>query len=218
MIRRRKDYHKASPHRHASKIYIICEGSVSEVKYFNFFEGLSSNLKIIIVPPSNHATDPIKLLKQAEDLFIGDDWRYSMDYSQRDQVWFAIDTDTWEKEGKIEPLRKFCLENNRKLSRDFDEIKPYDAWQVAQCNPSFEIWLYYHLYDSIPDEEAVRKRETFKKFVDEKFSGGLISRRILSGLKMPFIMLKRISIVMKMVNSPYSPLKNIGWEKKSYLM
>lgn len=172
MIKRRTDYHKALPHRNAGKIYILCEGKVSEVKYFNFFEGLSTNLKIITIPPTNNATDPIKLLKQAEDMFLGERGRYTLDYLQRDQVWFAIDTDTWEKEGKIEPLRKFCQEKNRKLPKEFDEIKPYDAWRVAQCNPSFEIWLYYHLYDKIPDEEEVGEWKSFKKFVDEKFPGG----------------------------------------------
>lgn len=172
MIKRRKDYQKASPHRNASKIYVICEGSVSEVQYFNFFEGLSSNLKIIPISPVNNATDPLKLLKQTEEMFYGNEGKYSLDYSLRDQVWFAIDTDTWEKEDKIEPLRKFCLEKNQKLTKDFDEIKPYNAWQVAQCNPSFEIWLYYHLYDNIPDEEDVTERDTFKKFVNEKFPGG----------------------------------------------
>lgn len=172
MIRRRKDYHKASPHRNASKIYIICEGNVSEVKYFNFFEGLSTNLKIIPIPPVNNASDPLKLMQQAEEMFYGDAGRHTMDYAQRDQVWFAIDTDTWEREGKIEPLRKYCLEKNRELSKDYDEIKPYEAWHVAQCNPSFEIWLYYHLYENIPDDEEVRKHATLKQFVDEKFSGG----------------------------------------------
>ena len=43
---------------------------------------------------------------------------------------------------------------------------------MAQSNPSFEIWLYYHFYDASPDESAVNAAASFKEFVNASISGG----------------------------------------------
>ena len=43
---------------------------------------------------------------------------------------------------------------------------------MAQSNPSFEIWLYYHIYDSKPTDEEVEKVHSFKEYVNSKISGG----------------------------------------------
>lgn len=69
MIERRKDYSKKSPSKEACKIYIVCEGKETETNYFEFFQGLSSNLHLIIIPPENGKTDPLKLLEQARKLY-----------------------------------------------------------------------------------------------------------------------------------------------------
>lgn len=170
MIQRRKDYSKKAPSRNASKIYIVCEGKVTEKDYFQFFEGLSSNLELIIIPPED-GTDPLKLKELSHKLFINEDRRYTLDFMQHDQVWFAIDTDSWEKEGKILPLRAFCQTQNELIKR-YDEIKHYSAWNVAQSNPCFEIWLYYHFYDTPPDAEEVECYTSAKAYVDSMISGG----------------------------------------------
>ncbi len=171
MIARRKDYSKKEPSRGSHKIYIVCEGTGTEPGYFRFFDGLSSNLQIITIPPEN-GTDPVKLMELAQMVFFGDNRRYAVDYLQNDRVWFIIDTDSWEKEGKIEPLRKFCDELNSGISIQFDEVKSYPAWNVAQSNPSFEIWLYYHFYSEKPTDADVEKSITFKEFVHASIHGG----------------------------------------------
>lgn len=51
-------------------------------------------------------------------------------------------------------------------------MKPYKAWNVAQSNPCFEIWLYYHLYNSLPDETIVKEYPSMKAFVDSLIAGG----------------------------------------------
>lgn len=170
MIQRRKDYSKKAPSRDASKIYIVCEGKETEKGYFEFFEGLSSNLKLIIIPPE-YGTDPLKLMELAQKLLLSETGRYSLDFRQRDKVWFAIDTDTWEKEGKIQPLRDFCTAQNERLT-EFDEIKPYKAWNVTQSNPCFEIWLYYHFYDSEPDVDEIDRHPSIKAYVHSLIEGG----------------------------------------------
>lgn len=43
MITRIRQYDKKEPSRDAHKLYVICEGSHDEPRYFGFFEGLSSN-------------------------------------------------------------------------------------------------------------------------------------------------------------------------------
>ena len=170
MIQRRKDYAKKAPSKEASKIYIVCEGKETEKGYFEFFEGLSSNLKLIIIPPEN-GTDPLKLMELAKRLLLSETGRFTLDFRQRDQVWFAVDTDTWEKEGKIQPLRDFCALHNAMIER-FDEIKPYNAWNVTQSNPAFEIWLYYHFYETPPPDDELDKYPSIKAYVHNKIEGG----------------------------------------------
>ena len=176
MIVRRKEYAKREPSRDAHKIYIVCEGKGTEPDYFSFFEGLSSNLQLITIPP-DEGTDPLKLMERAKDVLIGDNRKYTIDYQQGDTVWFVIDTDTWESEGKIAPLREFCLSQNIDIPKQYDEVKSYSAWNVAQSNPCFEIWLYYHFYENKPVYTEVQKFVSFKKYVSSTISGGFDFQR-----------------------------------------
>lgn len=171
MIERRKDYGKKEPSKDAHKIYIVCEGTGTEPKYFAFFEGLSSNLQVITIPPTE-GTDPLKLMKRAEEALMREDKEYTIEYEHGDTVWFVIDTDTWEREGKITSLRNFCSQQNTAISRNLNEVKPYNAWNVAQSNPCFEIWLYYHIYENKPTLEDVDKYASIKEFVNAHISGG----------------------------------------------
>ena len=116
MIVRRKEYAKREPSRDAHKIYIVCEGKGTEPDYFWFFEGLSSNLQLITIPP-DEGTDPLKLMERAKDILLGESRKYTIDYLQGDSIWFVIDTDTWEKEGKIVPLRGFCSSQNEEIPK-----------------------------------------------------------------------------------------------------
>jgi len=171
MINRRRDYGKREPYRKAHKIYIVCEGKGTEPNYFQFFEGLSSNLQVITIPPTD-GCDPIKLMKRAQEVLLGDNRQYTVECEHGDTVWFIIDTDTWEEEGKIKPLREFCQAQNSAIKSQRDEMKPYSVWNVAQSNPCFEIWLYYHLYDKKPSQEKVGDCASFKEFVHKEISGG----------------------------------------------
>lgn len=111
-------------------------------------------------------------MERAKQVLMEEDRQYTIEYKQGDTVWFVIDTDEWEKEGKIAPLRKFCEKQNVSIPEELDEVKAYSAWNVAQSNPSIEIWLYYHFYDNKPNPEEVEKYISFKEFVDGSISGG----------------------------------------------
>ncbi|MBR5944355.1 MAG: RloB domain-containing protein, partial [Lachnospiraceae bacterium] len=159
------------PSKDARKLYLFCEGEGTEPDYFTFFKGLSSNLEIITLPPES-GTDPLKLMELAKNKLLEEDSRYIMDYLASDSVWFVIDTDSWEEEGKITPLREFCAANNTAFPEKFTEVKPYSAWNVVQSNPCFEIWLYYHFYKDAPKPEEIEVHPTFKAFVSSAITGG----------------------------------------------
>lgn len=65
MITRRKDYSKSEPTKDASKIYIVCEGKGTEPDYFGFFEGLSSNLELIVIPPDSRGSMRLQALLES---------------------------------------------------------------------------------------------------------------------------------------------------------
>lgn len=168
MIQRKRIYEKAAPSRDAQKIYVFCEGDEREKEYFEFFEGMSSNLEIISIAPYDHKSSPNNLMTQAESLFYGDTPSFEIDYEQHDMIWFVIDTDEWAEAGLIRLLRHYCEEKNSGIK--------YTAWCVAQSNPSFEIWLYYHVYAKMPNEKEVKACNSFKDYVNGKILGGFDSR------------------------------------------
>ena len=69
-------------------------------------------------------------------------------------------------------MRDFCANQNASISEKWDEVKTYRAWNVAQSNPCFEIWLYYHFYDNKPNPDEVEECASFKEFVFNHISGG----------------------------------------------
>lgn len=171
MIERIRNYAKKNPSRDAHKIYVVCEGAAKEPEYFSFFQGLSHNLEIIPIPPTS-GTDPLKLIENAESRLVGEMRQHTIDYMQGDTVWFVFDTDTWETEGKIDPLHAYCDSKNQEFPTVFSEAKAYHAWNYAQSNPCFEIWLYYHVYAEKPALEDEGGKESFKQFVDSSIAGG----------------------------------------------
>lgn len=79
MIRRIKDYDKKAPSKDAHKVYIVCEGADTEPQYFEFFQGCSSNLHIITIPPTD-GTDPLKLMEKAKQELLHEGGKYLLDY------------------------------------------------------------------------------------------------------------------------------------------
>ena len=70
-LSRNKIYEKVETKIDAKKVYIFCEGEETEVKYFKYFQGLSSNIDIIPIPNDNGKSDPLKLKENANLLFFG---------------------------------------------------------------------------------------------------------------------------------------------------
>ncbi|MEA2029505.1 MAG: RloB family protein [Campylobacterota bacterium] len=125
MIRKNRSYKKGEAFRDAKLIFIYCEGEKREKDYFDYFTNKTQKIIFTIIPPENGESSPEHLLTKAEFDLIDESKKY--DLSDEDEVWFVIDTDRWGK--AIPKLRKECVKYN---------------WNIAQSNPCFEVWLYYH--------------------------------------------------------------------------
>jgi hypothetical protein len=162
-LSRHKIYEKVEPFKNAKKIYIFCEGD-REVNYLKFFQGFASNIDIIPIPNENGMSDPTKLKAQAEKCLENNSISLSKELA--DEVWFVIDTDRWNEGNKIGELRNYVE----------DKLKTFDGWFVAQSNPSFEIWLYFHFNSNRPIDSEIAAAQSFKDFVATKIKGGFDNR------------------------------------------
>ena len=50
-------------------------------------------------------------------------------------------------------------------------------WYLAQSNPCFEVWLYYHLHSKKPEFDNSEKCSGWKQMVNNSVKGGFDSRR-----------------------------------------
>ena len=167
-LTRNKCYDRLPPAKDAKKVYIYCEGEDTEYCYFEYFQELSSNISIIPIKNIKGKSDPLKLLEHAREDFLVKGCPFILDRDLNDEIWFVIDTDKWNCGDKINSLRKFCDEQND---------GKYSAWKVAQSNPCFEIWQYYHVYANRPCEKDVNNCSTFKEFVNKSIPGGFDNRK-----------------------------------------
>jgi len=115
----------------------------------------------------------LKLLEHAKEDFLVEGCTYILDKELKDEIWFVIDTDEWNKGNKINALREFCKKQNEQNEQN----EHYSAWTVAQSNPCFELWLYYHDFAKKPSENEVNSYSTFKDFLDKKIPGGFDNRK-----------------------------------------
>ena len=168
-LSRNKVYEKVIAKKEAKKIYIFCEGEDTEVKYFRYFQGFSSNIDILPIPNKNGESDPLKLKGNAELLFLENENncpKFKLSEEYKDEIWFVIDTDRWNEGNKIQILKDFCKNNNTTSNQ----------WFMVQSNPCFELWFYYHFYESKPSEDEVKKFSTFKEYVNNQIKGGFDKR------------------------------------------
>jgi len=172
MIQRIRQYTKKDPSRDARKIYLVCEGDNTEPDYFAYFKGLSSNISIIPIPSENGKTDPVRLKEWVEAHMISEMSDYYLNYGDKDVIWFVIDTDEWQEQGKIKELKDFCSDKNAMYRKANTGCRAYEMWNVAQSNPMFEIWYYFHIFKEIPNVRETAEYASFKEFVNNKINGG----------------------------------------------
>lgn len=158
-------FKRQDPSRLAKAFLIFCEGQRREFDYFNYFRQLDSRINIVVIPPeSDEDNSPEGLYRKATEFLIGSivnaEPAHHKDH-QYDEIWFVIDTDKWKH--KIKGL-KSGIENQ-------------DSWFVAQSNPCFELWLYFHFKYQTPEFEGMKDSHTWKSFVNEVAGGGFDCRK-----------------------------------------
>ncbi len=144
-------YTKKEPFRDAFFFIIVCEGQNREPEYFRFFDGISSRVKVVPVASIAGNSAPAHLINNA--LSVEKDLEIDADV---DKLWFVIDTDRWRLQ--IQELRKECASHKN--------------WQVAQSNPCFEVWLYFHAKVQLPVLTDINQCNDWKPHLPKIIKGG----------------------------------------------
>lgn len=122
-----KGYHprKERTRKPKRRVYIVCEGEKTELKYFNGFKERNSGVEII--PVHSKYTDPISIVNFAEERI--DKW--DIDFDEGDGVWCVFDVD----------------ENSSSDIKKASDLASAKKIKIALSNPSFEIWFLLHFKD-----------------------------------------------------------------------
>jgi hypothetical protein len=160
MLSRSKLYTRREPTKEAKLFIIFCEGQNTEPMYFRYFQNISHNINLEIIEHENGKNNPMGLFETAYKLLVKSEENPNPKYevSSIDEIWFVIDTDRWNEQGnKINELR--------------EKIQEYPTWNVAQSNPCFEVWLYYHHFSDKPILENMDTCGSWKSHLNDKIGG-----------------------------------------------
>lgn len=168
MILTNRLFTRRPPSREAISIYIFCEGVKREVQYFEYFKELDSRINIEIYPLQPiEDNSPLGLYKIALNCLEKSEENQNPKYEllEKDEVWIVLDSDIDKLDSRkpqILEIRERCKEH---------------GWFIAQSNPCFEVWLYYHFYSDLPKIEKSEKCISWKQYLAEKTGSGFDSRR-----------------------------------------
>lgn len=143
-------YEKKAPFRDAFLFIIVCEGTNREPDYFRFFDGMSSRLKVVPVASTTGSAPRLLIdvaIEKEKELDAND---------ERDRVWFVIDTDRWREQ--LHDIRQECDQ--------------HPHWRVAQSNPCFEVWLYFHAKVQAPVLPDISRCSIWKPYLPTVIQGG----------------------------------------------
>jgi hypothetical protein len=155
---------RREPEKEAKSLYVFCEGKKREYQYFKYFEGIDSRVNIVVYPlRGNEDNSPTGLYDLAIQCFFksGDKPAPKYELLPGDEVWFVIDTDAWGE--KVAQLRTNCNQHT--------------DWYIAQSNPCFEVWLYFHLFEQPAIFEWAETCETWRAFLSQNVTGGFNSKK-----------------------------------------
>ncbi|WP_029281366.1 RloB family protein [Pedobacter sp. R20-19] len=163
MLTRTRLYSRVAPAKDAKLFLIFCEGSSTEPRYFKYFNGINSQIRIEPVEADDQQDNtPTGLLAAAQIALIASEENPAPQYQlvDGDEVWFAIDTDQWGD--KIDKLREGASKY---------------GWNVAQSNPCFEVWLYYHTNSAAPNFDGHEQSMEWKNQLNTILPGGFDCRK-----------------------------------------
>ncbi len=162
----RRNYDRELPTKEAKIIYVFCEGARRENHYFKYFKELDSRINVIVYElDSFENNSPRGLLEIALSRIEDCSSEFEFD-KDKDEVWIVFDTDTDifnSRDEQIKYVRSICSSKTN--------------WFVAQSNPCFEVWLFYHFFSEIPDLKEIIKCKSWKIYLNDHISGGFDSRK-----------------------------------------
>lgn len=162
-------YQKGEPVQDPSFIFIISGGEKREKDYFTLLrqdDGVGNRLKIVFVSKEGQGMPPEAMWKEAEE---------------------CLDEGCLEEDGKVYSI----IEGDKVyLLSDVDEYAPSLQRLLPICgeelccqwiisNPAFEIWLFYHFFDSPEqlsdciDMEVKMRSQWLKRRLNELVAGGI---------------------------------------------
>ncbi len=157
MLLRYNSFQKKAPAKDAKQLFLVCEGNVREHDYFAMFKGFNSRIHIeLIVPENGDDNSPTGLFQRSDGFPTA---QFAM--REGDALWFIIDTDQWGE--KIKVLREACQMES--------------GWHVAQSNPCFEVWLYYHFFPKPSTDLGYEIAENWKRLLNKDVVGGFESKK-----------------------------------------
>lgn len=106
-------------------VYLICEGSETEVRYFKRFRSRGCHIDILPIPSQYKAAD--KLVQKARAT-MGTNPYYP---DEGDVIWCVFDRD----------------ENTDAMLNRAKRISEKEGYQLAYSNPAFELWYLLHFVD-----------------------------------------------------------------------
>jgi hypothetical protein len=168
ILSRGRIFSRQEPNRDAKSIYIFCEGKDREYKYFNYFKEIDSRLNLVVYElkgEEDNSPKGLYLLAQQSLVISEENPNPKYELIEGDEVWIVLDTDkdiNDSRKPQIKVLREDCITQN---------------WQVAQSNPCFEVWLYYHQEVEKPNFEGIEISAKWKTFVGEVVKGGFNPRK-----------------------------------------
>lgn len=169
MILTYRRFERETPTREAKSIYIFAEGAKREFQYFKYFRGMDSRINVEVYElEDDENNSPLGLLNIAKKCIVANEENPNPKYSfqENDEIWIVLDTDNDKGESRksqIEKVRNYCKET--------------ESWFLAQSNPCFEVWLYYHLQSEKPIFEENEYCPGWKELVNKSISGGFDSRK-----------------------------------------
>ncbi|MBK5247250.1 MAG: RloB domain-containing protein [Peptostreptococcaceae bacterium] len=169
MILTNRLFVRVAPSREAKSIYIFCEGLKREFDYFKYFKELDSRINIEIYKLHPHEDNsPTGLLAIAENCIIKSEKNPNPKYNfiEGDEVWIVLDVDKDKNESRV-PKIKIVKERCENTAN----------WHLAQSNPCFEVWLYYHFHSTQPIFDDSDKCLHWKRLVNNSIVGGFHSSR-----------------------------------------
>lgn len=169
MILTNRLFERKAPLREAKSIFIFCEGAKREYQYFKYFREIDSRINIEIYKLHPHEDNsPLGLLTIAkQSILVGtDNPKPKYSFQQNDEVWIILDSDKDQADSRAPQIIHVLEECNQTPN-----------WFLAQSNPCFEVWLYYHFSINKPIIDGIDICANWKILLNSSIKGGFDSRR-----------------------------------------